>query len=332
MAESGAFDLKRGDRIYRAPSAEVLVRWAGERRISSEDGVRKAGTAEWKRASEVADLSALLDPANWWTVKMGESSWIAQDFDTIVRWAREGRLTTDAVIEGPRTPPGGALAQGLPRLAPFLRTPVQSEAGAIPPRLQIDGIEYYPGGVETVRQWILESRIPPESRISLAGGAWERVSECGLFEPEIWPAGSWGEEMPDEEEPSAGEAPPVPSESKPDPSAQRGDSAPFASTSIFAPDNPLPDGHLRIVTLTEDFTVSDPAMLVKLLKSRRIHTFDDVISPILPEGRCSVDRAMEVLRLRKPGRFPWAVVWVFVLLGLGAVFVLVDPLDLNLLK
>jgi hypothetical protein len=336
MAEGGAFELKRGDRVYRAPGIEVLVRWAKDRRISAEDVVRKAGTPDWMQASALPDLAPLLDPANWWTVRIGEGSWIAQDFETIVRWTREGRLTTDAVIEGPRTPPGGVLAQGLPRLSPFLKPPIPREPGNIPPRLRIDGIEYFPAGVETVRQWIVESRIPPESEISLAGGAWEPVSECGLFEPEIWPAGAWGEDMPDDEPAS----PPAPAAAPP---AEAGrpraegapEPAPFVSPSppsLFAPHEQTSDDTWRIVTLNEDFTIDDPSKILKLLKARRIHSFDDVINPLLPEGRCSVARAVEVLRLSRPRRFPWAIVWILVFLALGVVFVLVDPLDLNLLK
>lgn len=336
MAEGGAFELNRGDRVYRAPGMEVLVRWAKERRISADDDVRKAGTVDWKKASDIADLAPLLDPSNWWTVKMGDKSWVAQDFETILRWTREGRLTTDAVIEGPRTPPGGVTAQGLPRLTPFLRPPVSREPGSTPPRLRIDGIEYFPGVVETVRQWILESRIPPESEISLAGGAWEPVSECGLFEPEIWPAGAWGEDMPDDPEPSSTPSlPPVSAEAKAAPMEPAPEPAPFVSTGpdgIFAPDQPASDRIWRIVTLTEDFTVDDPAKILKLLKTRRIHSFDDVINPLLPEGRCSVARAIEALRLQKPRHFAWVIVWILVLVALAAVFVLVDPLDLNLLK
>jgi len=335
MPQGGAFELKRGDRIYRAPRMEVLVRWARERRISADDEVRQAGTPDWQRAAGFSELGPFLDPSSWWTVRMSGASWTAPDFETIARWTREGRLTTDAVIEGPRTPPGGVLAQGLPRLSPFLRPPAAGEPGSVPPRLRIDGIEYYPGGVETVRQWVAESRVPPEAEISLAGGPWEPVSECGLFEPEIWPAGAWGEEMPDESEPAA---PPEPTAHAAEPAQETtgpGEAAAFASErspSPFAPPESVEEGGWRIVTLTEDFTVDDPSRILKLLKARRIHSFDDVINPLLPEGRCSVARAVEVLRLRRPRRYLWVLVWILVLLALAAAFVLVDPLDLKLLS
>lgn len=332
MAEGSAYELKRNDRVYRAPGLEVLVRWARERRISADDAVRKAGTQEWSTAVEVPELTPILDPSNWWTVRMGDDSWLAPDFETIIRWTREGRLSTDAVVEGPRTPPGGILAQGLPRLSPLLRPPAPKDPSSLPPRLRIDGAEYDPGSIDAIRSWILESRVPPDADISLAGGPWEPVSECGLFEPELWPAGAWGEDMPDEEEiPSQAADEPVP------------DAAGVEPAAVSAPE-PVPEGEAgaesgpespdgwRIVTLTDEFVIAEPAELIRLLRNRRIHTFDDVVHPSLPDGRCSVDRAIDLLHLRRNKRFPWLLVWILVLLALAAAFLWLDPLQLHLLR
>jgi len=132
---------------------------------------------------------------------MGDKTYTAPDFETVVRWTREGRLASDAVIEGPRTPPGGVLAQGLPRLSPFLRPPMAT-GDDTPPRLRIDKVEYHPGDLDTIRTWIADSRVPVDAEISMAGGPWEPITECGAFEPETWPRGAWGERVPDDDHPS----------------------------------------------------------------------------------------------------------------------------------
>lgn len=326
MAEGGAYELLKGEKTYRAPDFETLTRWARERRITASDMIRPAGAEEWSRAGDMPEFSQLVDPANWWTVRMGDSAYTAPDFATIERWTREGRLNTEAVIEGPRTPPGGVLAKGLPRLAPFLRPPLQSADGSIPPRLRIDGVEYFPKDKETIRAWISQARVPPDAEISVAGAPWEPLGPSGLFERELWPEGAWGDQIPDE--------PPEPSEPSPVCSGDghgapsRAETPPPASAHVQQPASPKPVLHSgwRIVTLNEELVIDDPSRIPRLLRSRRIHSFDDVLHPSLPDGRCSVSRAVEILKLGRR-RFPWWILAVLVLIALGAVFVLIDPMN-----
>jgi hypothetical protein len=322
-----AFEVRRGERVYRAATREALVRWARERRISADDHVRPAGSPEWTRAGDFTELVQILDPANWWVVRMGDASYTAPDFDTIVRWTREGRLTTDAVIEGPRTPPGGVLAQGLPRIAPFLRPP---SAGSGAPRLRIDGVEYFPSDTDMIRLWITQSRVPVDAGISTPDGRWETISESGLFEPELWPAGAWGDETPDEEPPgSQPEASWPLFQQQQDPRVPpEVDSAAAVPASAGLPGAHTGEGWL-IVTLNEEIPIDDPSRISRLLKNRRIHTFDDVVHPSLPEGRCSVARTIELLGIRRR-RFPWWIVVLLALMALGVAFVLVDPLGLDI--
>ncbi|NLP06334.1 hypothetical protein GX411_10345 [Candidatus Fermentibacteria bacterium] len=323
MAEGGAYELLKGEKTYRAPDFETLMRWARERRITAADMIRPAGTEEWKRAGDLPEFSQLVDPSNWWTVRMGDSAYTAPDFATIERWTREGRLNTEAVIEGPRTPPGGVLAKGLPRLAPFLRPPLQSADGSIPPRLRIDGVEYFPKDPETIRLWISEARVPPDAEISVSGGPWEPLGPSGLFERELWPEGAWGDHMPDEpSEPSS-----EPSRGTLGAPGQAGEAPPeSAPAQQAASQKPVLHSGWRIVTLNEELVIDDPSRIPRLLRSRRIHSFDDVLHPSLPDGRCSVSRAIEILRLGRR-RFPWWMLAVLVLIALGVVFVLIDPMN-----
>lgn len=326
MTGGNAFDVRKGDRTYRAPSLEVLLRWAGERRISADDGLRPAGGESWGRAGDMPELAAILDPANWWTVRMGDRSYTAPDFDTVVRWTREGRLTTDAVIEGPRTPPGGVLAQGLPRLGPFLRP--ADTGGAPRPRLRIDGIEYHPADMDAVRRWITESRVPVDAMISLSGGPWEPVSECGALEPGLWPAGAWGETVEDE-----------PAETPSGPSAEiaQTEEAPPPRVAQDLPEpqeeSPAPAGadSYRIRTVRGEISVRSPKEMRRLLRTGRIRSFDRVDHPSLPGG-ASVGSVLGSggAGRRRPG-LAW-IVWLIAAAAAATAFVLVDPLDLDLLS
>lgn len=335
MAVSGAFEIRREGRVYRAPSVEILVKWASERRISAADEIRSAGGGEWSRAADHPDLSKLLDPSNWWTVRMGDSSYTAPDFDTVVRWTREGRLTSDAVIEGPRTPPGGVLAQGLPRLSPFLR-PAGAAGGETPPRLRIDRIEYHPGDMETVKAWISESRVPVDAEISIAGGPWEPISECGALEPGSWPAGAWGDRTPDEPEPSAAAAPSASTElspdrhARPDPEPARVETEPRPGPPRTEPatgagrPGPL---QYRILSGRGEVVAGSVSEIRSLLRRKRIHSFDEVLAPGLPEGRASVGAVLEgVGRGRRRGLPAWAV-WLLVAAALALAFFVIDPLE-----
>lgn len=343
MAETGAFEIRRGDRLFRAASVEVLVRWASERRINADDEVRPAGTAEWRRAADLPEVSRLLDPSNWWNVRMGDKSYTAPDFETVVRWTREGRLTSDAVIEGPRTPPGGVLAQGLPRLSPFLRPPTGT-GDETPPRLRIDKVEYHPGDLDTIRTWIADSRVPVDAEISMAGGPWEPIAECGAFEPEAWPRGAWGDRAPDDEQPpdqakpgmvmrtrqtlpggNPVEADPVKaSEVSQAPAASIPDRA--GTASARATGGLAPGGQYRIMSGRGEIVAGSLSEIRRLLRSKRIHSFDEVLNPGLPEGRSSVSAVLEGVGSRRRTGFPAWAVWLIVLLVLAVAFFVIDPL------
>lgn len=335
MADSGAYEIRREGRVYRAPSVEVLVKWAEERRIAADDEIRPAGGGEWSRAADHPDLAKLLDPSNWWTVRMGDGAYTAPDFDTVVRWTREGRLTSDAIIEGPRTPPGGVLAQGLPRLSPFLR-PAGAVGVETPPRLRIDRIEYHPGDMETVKAWISESRVPVDAEISIAGGPWEPISECGAFEPESWPAGARGDRTPDEpeharqtEQPAAPAEPSSDRPAEPLPGPVRVEPAPqplpLRAEPASGSAHPGPVQY-RIVSGRGEVVARSVSEIRSLLRRKRIHSFDEVLAPGLPEGRASVGAVLEGMgRGRRRGLPAWAV-WVLVAAALALAFFVIDPL------
>ena len=346
MAESSAYEVRHKGRIYRASDRDTLHAWARELRISANDLMRKAGGEEWHPVSDDQQLAELLSPESWWHVTIDGETYTAPDFDALVRWAREGRLTTDAEIEGPRTPPGGVLASGLPRLAPYLKEPPNRE-GEEPPRLSIDGREYLPGDTETLRGWIQQSRVPPEAEICLSGGDWEPIGECGLFEPELWPEGAWGQPPEDAEPEEPEEEPSKPSNTTED---REGTEAPEeeAPPSTEPPEeNGVPaevpgfeeegveeeDGEedfqpYVIETLQGRFEASAPKRVKDLLSKKQVHTFDRVVHPELPDGECSVE---EFLSMKGLGRsYLWVWILIVVLLAAAAVLFF-DPFGLELL-
>lgn len=312
--------------------------------------MRRAGSEDWHPVSDDEDLAAILSPESWWKVQVGDSTYTAPDFDTVVRWAREGRLTTDSEIEGPRTPPGGVLASGLPRLAPYLRElPSGSEA---PPRLRIDGREYSPGDVETVREWIQASRVPPEAEISLSGGDWEPIGECGLFEPELWPEGAWGQ-PPEDEEPGEVSKAPVDAgeedeetagaeqaEAEDDEAEPREDPEEGAEgLPGFGPgdedepgeaaDEEAPAEPYAIETLQGRLEAATPRRVAELVRKKQVRSFDRVLHPELPDGECSVSEFMEMKGLGRS--YTWVWILIVVLLAAAAV-IFFDPFGLGILQ
>jgi hypothetical protein len=311
MSEGSAYEVMHGGRVHRAASMDTVLRWARERRITGEDNYRKAGEDEWIRVADNSALAGILDPSTWWTVKMDDREYTAPDFETVVEWTREGRISTVAVIEGPRTPPGGVLASGLPGLAPFLREPPPRKPSEEPPRIRIDGRDYLPGSVDRIREWIKGSRIPLEAEISLDGGEWEPLSECSLFELEMWPSGAHGEEV-DEGEAEPGSRPDKPErtgEGKPPltdvtPERKEGVSGEYS------------DDPWQVVTLAGEYEIRHPAEIFDLLDSKKAHSFDEVRHPDLPDGACSVAKMIEVLNLRRRWKYWW--IWVLAALLLAA--------------
>ena len=347
MPATGAFEVRHEGRVYRARDMETLMSWARERRIGLEDEIRPAGTTVWKSIGENEDLMTLLDPSHWWKLTIGEDTYKAPDFETVVGWAREGRLTSETIIEGPRTPPGGIRADALPRLAPHLR-----EAGQIeqeePPKVRFDGREYCPGDIATLRDWISESRIPVEAEVSLAGRPWEPVAESGLFEPELWPDGAWSEEEPPDVEragswTASGHGPGKAAEEERQPSVG-------GAPTLFDSESEGEEGHSRsgtgrsegiapapvrlseplvIRTLTEEIVTDDPARLATLYRKRRVHSYDTVSHPSLPGGEATVAVAMDALGLKAGRPLRWWLWAIMALIGLGAAGILAfDPFQL----
>ena len=349
MAQSSAYEVRHKGRIYRAPDRETLETWARELRISGEDQMRRAGGEDWHPVSDDQGLAELLSPESWWHVTIGDSSYTAPDFDTVVLWAREGRLTVGTEIEGPRTPPGGVLASGLPRLAPYLRELPDEDADDAPV-IRIDGREYHPGETDTVRRWIRESRIPPEAEISLSGGEWEPIGECGLFEPELWPEGAWGQ-PPEEDEPDEPEAPEEPAKAAPE--AEEGDGGqredepdeageeeegaeaePDAEGDAEDEEELPPFGDNRgkpysIDTLQGRLEAATPQTVKRMLKRGQIRSFDRVVHPDLPDGECSVAEFLEIEGLA--GSYLWVWIVIVVLLAVAAV-IFFDPFNLGILQ
>jgi len=265
----------------------------------------------------------------------------------VVRWAREGRLTTDAEIEGPRTPPGGVLASGLPRLAPYLREMPTGEGDA-PPKLRIDGREYSPGDVDTVREWIEASRVPPEAEVSLSGGDWEPIGECGIFEPELWPEGAWGQPPEDSEpeQPAVAEADAAEEDSAPDGAEAEEGAAPKAdepedaddSLPGFGPDEGAeededdgepPEEPYAIETLQGRLEAATPQRVADLVAKKQVRPFDRVLHPELPDGECSVSEFMEIKGLGRS--YAWVWILIVVLLAAAAV-IFFDPFNLGILQ
>lgn len=345
MATNGAFEIKHDDEVYRAASMEVVISWAKEMRICPGDEIRAAGSTKWRIVEEVEELEQILDPTKWWEIRIGEKCYKAPDFETIIQWTREGRLTSDAIIEGPRTPPGGISADALPSIASFLRPPQPESSDGEPPVIMIDRKEFLPGDIETIRKWITDSRIPPEAKISLAGGSWETISECGLFEPELWPDAAWGvitsrslktEMEPRKkifrktEETGKTSISREPEASKPGSVKKKVSSGEQKDDEEKAIEDSKPGKDIPYIvrTLNKKYSVDNTSGLKALLKKKKIHSYDTILHPSLPDGECTVSTAFEHLDLR-PRKKPW---WLWVIIAVvviaGFCFVYFDPMSL----
>lgn len=311
MATRKAVELRHKGRTYRADSRETFFKWAKEHRISRDDSYRVAGTEKWIPVTANSELEMLLDPDNWWKIKMGSNTYIASDWDAIVKWAKEGRLSTEVQIEGPKTPPGGILGKASPELTPHLRELVPEEPEEAQVRLRFDGRTFLPGNIDTLRRWIMESRVPVEAEVSLPGEEWQSVSECQYCENELWPdaavesAESDIPAVPESkfEPPEAGIISESPSVAETDESEEV---IPLDSTESQAnvfeiveetdDDEEIP---YRIrTTYGEDYSFEQPSDVMSLLNRKRIHGFDEIRHPDLPEGSMSVSEFIEVYHLK----------------------------------
>ncbi len=322
MAETEAYELEHRGAVHRAASFDVLLKWAEELRMDAGDRYRPAGTEDWFPVMKDQKLSALLSPENRWRVRMASGEYSTGGFETITKWAREGRLSTDAVVEGPRTPPGGVQATALPALSAHL-----VEAGWKAdklPRLRIDGRVYAAPDVETISRWISESRVPVEAQISLADGPWEPVGSCGLFDLETWPQAALGDtgDLPGE----LPEPPPAPVPG-PSPEVPPEFAAPVPEPDREATDeHPLPEGDaspekFRVVTGSGvEYECEDPAEMVSLARKRRIMEYDEVRHSSLPGGSASVGAVLDLVRRGRRGKGSgWRIAALF-LLAAAAVF------------
>lgn len=310
MAVKKAVELRHEGRTYRADSRETFFKWAKEHRISRDDSYRIAGADKWIPVSANSDLEKLLDPDNWWKIKMGSNTYIAPDWDIIVKWAKEGRLSTEVQIEGPKTPPGGILGKASPELAPHLREFLPEGPEEAQVHLRFDGRTFIPGDIDTLRRWIRESRVPVEAEVSLPGEEWQSISECGYCEKELWPdaavesAESDIPAVPESklEPPEAGMVPESPSAAETDESEEVLSSDSTESQAhVFEimeetdKDEKIP---YRIrTTYGEDYTFEEPCDVLLLLKRKRIHSFDEIKHPELPGGIMSVSEFIEVYHL-----------------------------------
>lgn len=324
--ESGAYELNHRGSIHRASDFNQLFSWVKEYRVSSNDSYREAGTDEWLPVMSKREFASILNPDNQWSLSMASGVFRAPDFDTIVGWAREGRITDDAVVEGPRTPPGGVSATALPAIAPHLRELPGETAEA--PYLRIDGREYRSPDTETVRTWIKESRVPIDAEISLDGKNWEQVSTCGLFDLEDWPGAAHGRieeeylpEMPVQDEPSSssppGAEPPLKSGVEADEPDEDQDPVQEEETGEKKLQSDIP---FSVFTAETEITVESVSELKRLIKKRVIFSYDEITHPSISGEAVSVGEYLEKLRKSGKSRIIW--IWGTVTAAVATVVIL----------
>lgn len=301
-----AYELNHRGRIHRASSFDELLGWVKEYRVSSKDTFREAGDEEWTPVLSRREFAAILNPDNQWSVSMASGVYRAPDFEILVAWAKEGRITEDAVVEGPRTPPGGVRATALPAMAPHLRKiPGKDQA----PWLKIDGRTFRAPDTETVRQWIRESRVPLEAEFSRDGKNWEPVSSCGLFDLEDWPRAAHGaveEDLP--EMPSADEPPELTEEE----AASEELDTPAEDASDDAGEVHEESGKaagvpFTVISAESDITVESSAELRRLLKKRVIRSYDEIRHPSIKTESTSVGEYLDTLRKTGSRKAMWIV-------------------------
>ena len=328
-AKPKAVELRHDGKTYRADNRDVFFKWAREHRISLDDSYRIAGTDKWIPVTANNELNILLDPENWWKIKMGGKTFVAPDWDAIVKWAKEGRLSVDVQIEGPKTPPGGILGKASTELSPYLREWVADDPDKKPVRLRFDDRIFIPGNVDTLKKWILESRVPMEAEVSIQGEVWQPVVDCGYFEEDLWPteaslmsADKSKELISRTKPPRSADVPQPPESDKPktrDPAFREGIEGDQTDTA------PAADGQEKLYRITttygEDYVFENPEEVLSLLKRKRIHSFDEVRHPDLPDGLMFVS---EYIREFIPKKGPFILLVILtVLFGAAGVAAIV---------
>ncbi len=310
MGGAKAVELRHDGKTYRADSRDIFFRWAREHRVTLDDSYRIAGTEKWIPVTANNELNILLDPENWWKIKMGGKTFVAPDWDSIVKWAKEGRLSVDVQIEGPKTPPGGILGKASTELSPYLREWVSDDPEKKPVRLRFDNRIFIPGNVDTLKKWILESRVPTEAEVSIQGEDWQPVADCGYFEKELWPTEASLMLDDESKNPVSRTKPPrsvdVSEPPETDMPEARGKEESVdgegtrRETAGIAPEANRKKQPYRITTTYgEDYVFKNPEDVLSLLKSKRINSFDEVRHPDLPDGLMFVSEYLRAYIPRK---------------------------------
>ncbi len=315
---SGAYELKHGGKIHRASEFSELKSWVLESRVTAEDSFRVAGSEEWLSIMDEPEFALILNPDSQWIITMKTGVFKAHQFETIVKWAEEGRITEDAVVEGPRTPPGGVKASALPALASNLRRQMNGKPAR--PVLRIDGREFPATDVKIIRGWIKESRVPVEAEISLDGKAWESVSRCGLFDLEDWPLAAHGrvedESLPEMPEHSPGDTiesdKPVLQEEQPEGEKEATlPGQPFSEIIDIAEEHDeTQEVPYTVISGDSEVTIESAAKLKSLLRKRIIFSYDEVRHPSITEGTTSVGEFVESLKSPKKSLMFWILLGV----------------------
>ena len=310
MGETKAIELRHDGKTYRAGNRDVFFKWAREHRVTLDDSYRIAGTDKWIPVTANNELNILLDPENWWKLKMGGKTYVASDWDAIVKWAHEGRLSVDVQIEGPKTPPGGILGKASTELSPYLREWVPDDPDRKPVRLRFDDKTFVPGNVDTLKKWIQESRVPMEAEVSIQGEDWMPVPDCGYFEVELWPIEASLDSADKSKKPGSRTKPPKLDDESGPPETDKlevrdkeesgyreGTSGETASVS--PEENGQQKPYRIITTYGENYVFEYPEEVHSLLKKKKIHSFDEIRHPDLPDGVMFVN---EYLREYMPTR------------------------------
>ena len=302
---SGAYELKHRGKIHRASEFSELKKWVMESRVAAEDEFRVAGTEKWFPVLGEPEFAELLGPDSHWIARMASGEYKAHSFEIIVEWARQGRITDDAVVEGPKTPPGGVKATALPAIAPFLRK--QPAERRLRPVIRIDGQQFTAPDTQTIKQWIKESRVPVEAEISLEGKDWEPVSNCGLFDLEDWPPAAHGRIEEDylPEMPSSESVPEPVKISVPEESLEDEDetSVPEQTFREIREITEEADAQSQVpytvISGNSETAVESITQLKHLLKKKMIFSYDEIKHPSITEETLSVGEFLE--KQRSPG-------------------------------